>query len=306
MMTIYTLLLRYRTPLLRVANALLILVLVGCIVHLARKPARVIQLDPITKVVEVPVEKLTTKTVTQYVKVEDKAAVNDLLKANDALKAHVDQLTVALAEAQSTSSGPASTTIPIPTPTIVKVPVDVSFTDWRLKFQSNGNTATYTLSQKFAIVNTVGRNDQNVPVNLIRLYEIGANGERVAIPTTENTTIAIAPPPPHFYVKPTIQAGLGVIVQPAPTTTTRATEFIASVPWLKHGSQRVSETTRYAYLTPALSVTKQEFVIGVLPASLNLGTLPRSPFTDLWVSPFVGVVPKTSAKRWGFVFTTTF
>ena len=146
---------------------------------------------------------------------------------------------VALAEAQSTSGGPATTTAITPEPTIVKVPVDVSFTDWRLKFQSNGSTATYTLSQKFAIINTVGRNDQNVPVNLIRLYEIGANGERVAIPTTESTTITTAPPPPHFYVKPTIQAGLGVIVQPAPTATTRATEFIASMPWLKHGSQQI-------------------------------------------------------------------
>lgn len=304
---------KYRTPVFQVVALLVIILLIKAIIGGATKPPRIIQLDPITKVIEVPVEKLTIKNVTEYVKVEDRARVTQLLRENSRLNAKVEQLTVALAEHTTTGSGEAVITIPTPatpgTDDVVDAapaePITVTFKDWRLDFRSIGTQATYTLSQKFSIINTVARNKNNVPVNLIRLYEIGENGERVEIPTVESTTIAVKPGQPRFYVKGSLQAGAGT----SPITREGQLQFdhsaVIALPWLKRGTSNAVETTRYAYLSPAVMINGKEVIAGILPISFNFGTiLPL--FSDLWASPFVGKSSQSNTGRFGIAFTATF
>jgi len=292
-------------------------VVLGVIIYGAKKPPRISQLDPITTVIEVPVEKLTTKTVTEYVRVEDRTAVDRLMRDNAALKSTVQQLTVSLAEATSHGAGTVVVTTPDPTtnePTIIKVPMTLQFKDWRLEFQSDGVTAHYTLSQKFSILNTVGRTDTNTPVNIVRLFEIGANGERLPIPTVETTIISAQPTRDRFYMKPTLQAGVGILPRwdstATPTTTGGRTRYDTSlavaVPWWKRGRTTAVEDTRYAYLTPVVTINDTELTGGLAPISVNLGTLRYSPVTDLWFSPYAGLSSRHGKKKFAVVFTTTF
>jgi hypothetical protein len=79
------------------------------------------------------------------------------------------------------------------------------------------------------------------------------------------------------------------------------------MPWLKRGTTEAVETTRYAYFTPIITVNNADFTAGLLPVSLNVGTLTYLPLTDLWISPYVGVsVKDANAKRFGVIFSTTF
>ena len=57
----------HRALLLRIAVLLACIVIIGLIWHGSTRPPKIIQLDPITKVIEVPVDKITEKTVTKYV-----------------------------------------------------------------------------------------------------------------------------------------------------------------------------------------------------------------------------------------------
>jgi hypothetical protein len=286
-----------------------ILVLLGIIVYGAQKPPRVTYLDPITKVIEVPVDKITTKVVKEYVRVEDRVAVNSLLKENKKLQSTVEQLTASLAS--STSTGRGTTTITFPTdpaqpspfPSPLEVPMKVSFKDWRLNFESNGSDGRYTLTQRYSILNTVGRNKENVPVNLIRLFEIGERGERIPIPVTETTTIAVQPNQPHTYIKPQFQGGVAFF---AGTENVSSPAVTVAIPWLHRGTVRAAEYTRYAFFTPMVTVSSEEKTVGAAPLSLNLGTLKYTPFQDVWVSPYGGINPDTSTKRFALVFTTTF
>lgn len=291
----------------RVLLGVAILAILGIIVYGAQTPPRVTYLDPITKVIEVPVDKITTNVVKEYVRVEDRAAVNSLLNENKKLNNTVQQLTTALAA--STSTGQGTTTFSFPTdtastfPTPVEVPLKVSFKDWRLNFESNGMDGRYTLTQRYSILNTVGRNKENVPVNLIRLFEIGENGERIPIPITETTTIAVQPNQPHTYIKPQVQGGVAFF---STATGNPPPAFTVAVPWLHRGTVQAAEYTRYAFLTPMATVSENERTFGVAPLSLNLGTFKYTPFQDVWVSPYGGINPDTSAKRFALVFTTTF
>ena len=300
----------YRKPeWVRVVCGVAILALLGLIVYGAQKPPRVTYLDPITKVIEVPVEKITTKVVKEYVRVEDRAGVTSLLRENKKLQSTVEQLTTSLAVSTGTGRGTTTVTFPSdPThpslfPTPIEVPAAVSFKDWRLSFESNGSDGRYTLTQRYSILNTVGRNKDNVPVNLVRLFEIGEHGERIPIPLTETTTIAVQPNQPHMYIRPQVQGGVaffsGMESNPTPT-------FTVAVPWLHRGTIRATEYTRYAYLTPMMTVSNEEKTVGIAPLSINVGTFKHTPFQDVWVSPYGGINPETSTKRFALVFTTTF
>lgn len=291
---------KYRRVLVRIVGAVLLL---GLVVYLWNRPGpvKVIQLDPITTTIEVPVEKLVEKTVTKYIKTEDRAGVASVFAENQRLNAEVSRLTVALAEHTSTGGGPVTQRPPsIPeTPTATAPAPTLLFQDWRLRFESDGTRASYTLKQRFSILTSVGTNRQNVPVAVVKLYEIDDQEHRKEIPITESTTIAATPNPHAFYVAPTIQAGVGLL--PSGTQT-----VVVAMPWLKRGSARAVEHTRYAFLTPAVSATKQDVTISVLPVSVNLGTLKYTPFTDIWASPLITVNPKTNTTRIGFAATTTF
>ena len=250
--------------------------------------------------IKVPVPVLTASVVKEYVKVEDRTAVNQLLAENRHLKVQVEQLSITTASGTSTSTGTATVTPIIPA-TIVP-PVDLVFKDWRLNFRSHDSQVTYTLSQSFAVINTIGKNNKGVETNLVRLYEVGPGNLRTLIPTVETTTIAADVTANRWYVKPTIQAGVGVTqgLQGA----TQQTVGVLAVPLFKRGRTHATEDTRYAILTPALTLSAKERTIGILPISYNLGTLPRQPFTDLWISPFIG--KSGTAYRAGIVGTATF
>lgn len=309
---ILTRLFQYRRILIRFGLLGLLLITGVFIWQGAHRPPKIVQLDPITTVIEVPVEKLTTKTVKKYVRVEDRAAVNKLLAENKRLKTEVQLLTIASAESTSTGSGPINYTLIPPTPEnptpALPIPQPFTFKDYRLEFASlDGKIGTYTLTQKFSIVNTVGRNDKNVPVNIIGLFELDANNNRREIPIKELTTIIAKQPNAQFYLKPTLQAGISVL--PGITTNNpdkAPTGLAIAIPWLKRGTGRVVETTRYAYLTPTVVVNGKNTVIGVMPISVNTGTLKYTPFSDIWVSPFVGADITTSTRQLGMIFSATF
>ena len=273
------------------------------------KPPIITQLDPIHTVIQLPgVETLTTKTIIKYVPVEDRAALEAVMAENKKLKAEIQQLSISLATATSTNTGPVVVT---PNPVTPTKPT-YAFNDWRLNFWSDGDRATYTLKQNYLIVNSVGKNKDNVPVNVVRLFEIDGKGERVPITTTSTQTIAVGPPGRHWYAKPTIQVGAAYL--PTPTTTpavaTTPTQFgwsgTVAIPWLKRGTTKATEDTRYAILTPAVTVNAQEATVGGFPISVNLGNLKYVPLTNLWVSPYIGFSPTTGTYRTGFAITATF
>lgn len=251
---------------------------------------------PNVTTIEVPVPMITEKVVTKYIKVEDQAAATALLKENDALKVKVDQLSVSLAKTQSTGQG-TSTTAVTPATTTAPQEVRVAFKDWRLDFLSVNNAVTYTLSQQYSIVNTVGRNRENVPTNLVRLYEIGPGNTRTLIPTVETTTVVTSQNLPRFYTKLTVQGGVGYA---------DGQRVLLLTPWLKRGRSTATEDTRWAFVTPIISLAKDEQAVGVAPVSFNLGSLPRQPLTNLWVSPFVGTSTGIGITQKGVALSVTF
>ena len=253
--------------------------------------------------IKVPVPVLTPSVVKEYVKVEDRAAVNQLLAENRQLKVQIEQLSITTAAGTSTSTGTATVT-PI-TPATTVVPVDLAFKDWRLDFRSHDSQVTYTLSQSFSIVNTIGKNNKGVETNLVRLYEVGPGNVRTLIPTVETTTIAADVTANRWYLKPTIQAGLGVTqgLQGA----TQQTVGVLAVPFFKRGRTHATEDTRYAILTPALSFRDGPPTFGILPVSFNVGTIPKTPLTNLWVSPFISITNGvTFGTKFGATLTATF
>jgi hypothetical protein len=259
--------------------------------------ATISQPAPNVVTIEVPVEVITERVVVEYIEIEDQTAALALLEQNDELKIRVEQLSVSLAEAQSSGTGVAVTTVVPPTETAPAV-ATVTFKDWRLDFTAENNIANYTLTQKFSIVNSVGRDKDNVPTNLIRLYEIGPNDERVLIPTTETTTVAVTGNTPHFYTKLTVQGGVG--------RAGGEQRIFFATPWLKRGNTTATEDTRWAFLTPMVALSKEEQSVGIAPISFNLGSLARQPLTNLWFSPYVGTTTGVTINQTGFVVSVTF
>lgn len=271
------------------------------------KQVIVLQPQPYEVRYEIPVEKLIYRDVVKYINVEDVAAVQAVLAENERLKNQVSQLSVSLAVAQTHGGGvvtltPMDATIPVP-------PLSLHFEDWRLAFTSNGRTVEYALSQKFVIVNTLGKNAQNVPTTTTNLFEIGATGERMPIKTVETTTIATQTKTgTHWYAKPTIQAGISLV--PVRDTTNRfgvgfEKSAAIALPWLKHGEGSV-ENTRYAVLVPTITFGDSGTTVGLQPISVNLGTFHQLFLTDIWLAPHIGFDPKTMAKKFSFTLLATF
>lgn len=274
---------------------------------------------PHVTTIEIPVPILTEKIVTQYLqRPQDAAAIAAVLRENVGLKIRVEQLTVSLAEAKSIGQGTA--VINVPTTTAITPPIThMNFTDWRLNFTADGNDVRYVLTQKFSIVSTVGRNTKGVPVNLIELYEIGPDETRLPITTTDTKTIAVTPSP-RWHVAPTIQVGMGRVTPTSLTTTRtvvagvsqtqRGTDFSTStvyaIQWLKHGTDDSLGKTRWAVASPAVSITDTAHAIGILPVSFNVGSIRRQPFTNLWISPFVGTSGTAIIDHVGLIVSTTF
>ena len=271
---------------------------------------------PNVTTIQVPVETLTPKVVEAYVAPANVAFTNALLAENKKLKVEVKELSVSLAASTSQGAGVATltpmgpATIPTDSTTVAGVPEPaayrLAFTDFRLDFLAEGAQVKYTLSQKFLILNTTGRNNKNSPTNLIRLYEIGPGETRTPMSVTETTTIVAAATPSRWYIKLGVQGGMGQVLDNT-SDTSSLTMFLA-VPWLKRGSNHSTENTRWAILTPVLAHSDTENSIGLLPISLNLGTIKsgKQPFTNLWISPYIGTVTGASLDRVGGLLSVTF
>ena len=290
---------------------------------------------PNVTTIQVPVGRLTPEAVDDYVEPVYVDLANDLLAENEGLKVLVEELSVSLATATSEGRGdvvvtpfetplsrpifhlgyiPTGTLAPPPTwplaDTLLEAPPPlqsrVAFTDFRLNFLAEGTEAEYTLSQKFLILNTTGRNENNVPTNLIRLFEIGPGETRTSIPVTETTTIAAAATPAHWYVKIGVQGGMGHVVGRTGDEAS-LTAFIG-MPWLKRGTNRSTERTRWAIATPVVTYDYTETSFGVLPVSLNIGTImsDKHPLTNIWISPYIGTTTGTSINRVGGLLSVTF
>lgn len=265
---------------------------------------------PRTTTIEVPVPVLTERVVTQVLPPEDLPTVTAILKENENLRVKVHELSVSLATYESQGGGPiAPASSPFSPPTTVTR--DVHFKDWRLEFTSNQNTAQYTLRQQFAIVNTVGRDRKNTPTHVVRLYEVEPNGARTPIPITQTSTIAAAPNLPAWALTPRITAGVAYInrgssVTARPATSDFVPTGVLAISWLRRQRSTANEDATWAVLSPAVTITDTSKSIGILPVSYNLGSLPKQPFTNLWVSPYIGSSTTTRIDRLGFTLTATF
>lgn len=265
--------------------------------------------EPGTTVVQLPgKEQIVYKDVIKYIKVEDREAVQSVMAENAKLKTQIQQLTVSLAASTSTGSG---TVLVIPNAQFPQKPT-YTFKDWRLSFTSDGETAKYTLSQKFVVVSGVGKTPNNVPINRIRLFEVGADGQRVPLQTVETTTIAIGPQGRHWYMTPTLQVGAAYVPIPVSANPTLMTTSkfgwsgVVALSWLKSGTSTSTEDTRYAYLTPAVVINAKETTVGMFPLSVNIGNFRHVPLTNVWLSPYVGWNVNMGKARAGMAITATF
>jgi hypothetical protein len=283
---------------------LLLAIQLGYVIHGMLSPSElpaIYELTPTVKTVEIRVPVLTERVLREYIRVEDREAVDALMDENSRLKVRVNQLSIALAQATSYGGGIPKWTFSSGT----ACDATVRFKDYRLTFESTADRASYTLSQRFSLLHTTGKNSRGITTNLFQLYELGPDNQRQLIPITESTTFVTSPTPEGWYVKPTLQAGWGVQYQFSDRTTTRAAVF--ALPWLKHGKTRSTEDTRWAFLTPALiAANTTEPTFGVLPVSFNLGTVPRVPFTNVWVSPFFGTTNRQTLSQSGLFLSVTF
>jgi hypothetical protein len=255
---------------------------------------------PTVKTIEVPVEKIVTNTVTKYVRVEDRDMVNTLLAENTQLRTTVTRLTVSLAEHTSTGT---VTTPPVvaPNPTPETPPSPVQYRDWRLNLTVvDAQSINYTLTQKFALAVTSGVSEKNVPVSLAALYEIGPGETRTPIPITETTYLVANKPNARWYRDLTIQGGV--------LSQNNRLVGVVAVPWLKRGRTMASADTRWAILTPAVTLNKSTRTIGMFPVSVNLGTVPRlrKVITNVWVSPYLGTNNLREITNQGVAVSVTF
>ena len=275
--------------------------------HPVTKTTTVVQTTTQTKTITIP-GPLTTKTLTKTVLVPDTASASALLKDNQTLKLTVQQLNETMATLQSSGDGTVQT---VPTTTIPKdlvpsgpaTPTVVEFKDWRLHFVQNGQDAKYDLSQKFEVIDTVGKNAKGIPTNLYRVYEMDATGKPVPLTDVTTTTVVSAGPGSHFYLQPSLAVGVGLVGSAAATTQTNSQAILIGIPWLKRGATTAAQDTRYELLTPVfVKTTGETGEIGLLPFSINLGSLPHQPFQNIWISPYVGlpIGAVVMVKRIGF------
>ena len=289
---------------------------------------------PNVTTIQVPVGPLTSEVVDGYLDSVYAKPANDLLAENEELKVLGEELAGSLATATSEGRGEVTIT-PIETPPseppFEYVPIDtlgpiwpvagapleappplqsrLEFNDFRLNFLAEGTEAEYTLSQEFLILNTTGRDENNVPTNLIRLFEIGPGETRTSIPVTKTTTVAAAGTPPHWYVKVGVQGGMGHVMGTSGGESA-LTAFLG-IPWLKRGTNRSTENTRWALATPVVQIPQSrsyQASFGVLPFSVNLGTImsDKHPLTNIWISPYMGTTTGTTINRVGGILSVTF
>lgn len=259
----------------------------------------------------VQVDKIVPNTVVKYVK--DTIEVNRLLEENKKLHIEVTQLSESLATYQANGQGnvvmvepdklPSDMVPLIPRPEVPQPPSLFTFRDFRLAFVSDGVAAKYDLTQKFEILTSTGKNQQGVPVTTVKLFEVTPDKK---IPVSDVTTTAIFADNsrPRWRVRPVIQAGVGLTQD---WKADRINGGMVGVQWLQHGSTDAPRDIRYSALTPVIFASDTLREMGLLPFSYNVGHIKHQPFTNLWVSPYVGFdAGKKTVSRGGIAVTATF
>jgi hypothetical protein len=248
-----------------------------------------------TKYVNVPT--LDEKTITKIISdPKDKAAINALVAENKALNLRITSLTDTVATLDSRGSGIIVAEQP------PGAPINYHFEDYRLKFNTDLKTANYALSQKFVVMTTTATGTNGKPVTLVNVYEEGPHGERTPVPA--QTTALFATGGSHWFTKLNVQAGVGFTKDAASQGLTGG---VVGLQWLKRGVTNAPGDVRWAVLTPVLFAAAGVKEPGLLPLSFNLGSLPYQPFSNFWLSPYIGVNPVTrGVSRLGIVFTATF
>ena len=243
-----------------------------------------------TRVVTVEVPVLSEKIVTKYLTdPKDKAIIIGLLAKNKELGVEVASLSQTIAELKQSGGTDSGGIVTPPTPENPQY----TYKDFQLLAVYRGEDFVYDLYQTFEVLSTTGRAKDGSKVGLTNLYQIGQDGERIPIPA-KTTVIFADEAATRWFISGRIQAGFGVSVLPAIDKG-----GVVAFQWLKRGKSRAAEDVTFAVLSPVLFLG-EKLDIGVLPVSWNLGSLPRQPFTNVWVSPLI------TRTRAGLVLSATF
>lgn len=230
----------------------------------------------------VTVSKLTPKVEAQYVAdPQALAEIATLTTENNKLKLEVISLTSSVATDKTSGgvgiNGGVIITLPSTQMVAQTIPApqeEFTFHDYQLSATYSAKPSfTYTLSQDFVVTTTTGRAQNGSLTSLVRLAQ-KVNGTLVEVPTT-TVELQAAPNPRKLYVGPSLQAGF---------TTDKV--VLVGLQWLKLGNSKAAEDTSWSFLTPALTLKGG---LTILPVSYNLGGVKHSPFSNLWVSPTVGL-----------------
>lgn len=255
---------------------------------------------------------ITPKVVTEFISdPKQQALISQLLAENKSLKLEVTTLTSTVARLE-THGGVKETSGTITPVEVVQPSNDrpdggtsptagnvagadpsrtFNFKDFRLNalYSTDGKAFSYSLTQDFTIVTTVGRARDGSKTSLVKLFTTEASGKQVEV-SSKTVALQEAEGSSHWFASPRIQGGAGVSGQGSKVG-------VVALQWLKHGSSTAAEDTTFAVLSPAWS-TKG---LVLLPVSWNTGRIKHNPFTNLWVSPTLGL-----DKSVGGVVTATF
>lgn len=275
-----------------------------------QEPHIITRVDEKTVTVEVPKETLVTRDVIKYV--EDKENVRKLMEENKRLKLQVQQLSETIAKHESSGKGvvaqvpPSTVPEPLRPATQPSTPSVTEFKDWRLHFVTDGKEANYTLSQKFEVISTTGRGKDGKPISLVQMFEIGPGDTRTVLENVQSVSVFATPDRPEWHVGLTVQAGVGLLASPDDLKAKKPAAIVG-VQWLKRGTTEAAEDSSLSLLSIVAALDGDTAEFGVLPVSVNLGRIPKQPFKDLWLSPYVGYDLQTKRiGRIGFAATASF
>lgn len=260
-------------------------------------------------VIEIPVPVLTEKIVTRYVPAADASMVKDIMRENASQNSRVRELGIAVARHETSGEGILTPLNGNTFPSAASDPVvNVHFKDWRLEFTGIGTQGSYVLKQTFSIVNTIGTDDAGKTTRITKLYEHWPDDIRKEIAITESTVLTTPINPVKWFTSPRINAGVAYTRAISSDRVSTTPTGVVSLTWLKRGRSRANEDIRWTILAPAATITDTDKSLGVIPFAYNLGSLPKQPFSNVWIGPYIGTsTPKApTLNQLGITLTATF
>ena len=244
-----------------------------------------------TVVVEKPV--LTERTVTKIITdPKERVLIEQLIKENEALNLQVLELTTTIAHLRS-RGGTEKDGVITPEPEVPGEEAKFTYKDYQLEATYNSRLFDYTLNQKFIIQTSTARSKDGVLSSRVNLFQDTPEG-LINVPT-KTTAIFADERVSRFRVSPRVQAGVSI-------NEKNEKSGVVALQWLKRGKSTAPEDIRFSLASPVFMVTGDKtWSAGILPISFNLGSLPKQPFTNLWISPSVDI-----HKKLGVSITATF